>query len=267
MKLYKIAERNIPEDASIEAAHCWSLPGVTCDLCAATWANTGLAYPQVDLSRLPDTDPYLDPWPVPVHRFQELRDEIIPLLPNGAIILPGTESGPFHGTFRGAPGPFVWLNPWTLLASSAAIRTLRSKGTGMPSAVRAKLRSEAGMAADLFEIAITPHGRLAPSCVAAGSGSFCERCGRRGITKPEVLMISRVSLHEGIKPQTHSSARSASAGTGCTVGFSPSRPSGVRIRVRLWSRSRPLLTGDQRQATSDPRYMTPDLKNIRIRLR
>src|SRR5438270_7207641 len=106
----------------VDAAHRWGLPGLKgCPGCGATWAMTGVAYPTIDLGKMPNVDRYRNVWPVPISELNELRLPICDLMWPGAFLPPGTAFGPLEGTVTGACDLIEWLNPWTLLAQGIVV--------------------------------------------------------------------------------------------------------------------------------------------------
>src|SRR5687768_1808883 len=87
---------------TIEGRHRWGLPGLRCEVCGVTWAQTGVSYPTVDLSVLEDAGRFETQWPVERQEFERLKARVSPLLPAGLAAPPGTGLGPFVGTATGS---------------------------------------------------------------------------------------------------------------------------------------------------------------------
>jgi uncharacterized double-CXXCG motif protein len=125
----------------------WALPGIKCDSCNATWSNTGLAYPSVDLSSLPSADRYKVLSPVALAEFEQVRRPIAELMPADSVLKPGTAFGSLTGAVKGKFGDFVWLNPWTVLVRQEAYNLLVQEGVRMPKGVPASLTFRKSLAA------------------------------------------------------------------------------------------------------------------------
>ncbi len=96
----------------ISAKSKWGLPGVKCPNCGATWADSAISYPCVDLSQHPHRAEFEEPRPEPIEEFERLREQVRPLVPEGLPLDPGTLLGPAVGTAQGRFGPFCFETPW-----------------------------------------------------------------------------------------------------------------------------------------------------------
>lgn len=190
MRLYELVPSKIDKAASyrIDATHRYALPGVICDVCRTTWAQTGIAYPQVGLSGTIDQTRYQRDDPMPIAQFEELVTPLRAIFPNDAVLTPGTEFGPLEGTIEGDDhGDFAWLNPWTLLVRGDALKRMTDSVPGIV-AVPTQLRASEGRA-DLLELFFKPFGEHRPE-LRASNADPCPRCGRRGFRRPERLVLS-----------------------------------------------------------------------------
>lgn len=174
---FELRPDDLPNGGVLDARHRWSLPGVSCDACGATWAMTGIAYPTIDLSQLSTQGDYLNPRVVDLQTFLTLRDVVGQLLPPEAVIVPGTEFGPLVGRASGAFEDFAWLNPWTLLASERCAMALTDTEVHLP--VSALAQIDAKKAVALHEYEIEPLGVL-----AGVDAPICTSCGRAAILLP-----------------------------------------------------------------------------------
>jgi uncharacterized double-CXXCG motif protein len=174
---------------TVEAQHCWGLPGVQCPACNQTWATIGPAFPQVDLKGWRAEREYRKPRAVPLQEYERLRDQLQARLRLPWPLPPGTRLGPLKGRVRAKHiGAFVWPNPWTLLATMAAVRVLEREGCPLPSATRTRLSGP--VASTLLEIECIPTGRLHIQPAVA----TCSACGRQGVSWPRRVRLIRDSL-------------------------------------------------------------------------
>ena len=175
--------------------HKWGLPGIHCPACDATWSNTGIAFPCVDLSALPDATKLEKAWVEnDFDEFVRLREMVRPLLPPGAVIGTGTEFGPLVGAARGTFGSLNVIYPWIMLVRPEALAALTAEGLkglkGCPTALRfcGKERPE------LLELQIEPHGRLHRDCIPPETPEPCPKCGRQGFKLPDEPILNLASL-------------------------------------------------------------------------
>lgn len=190
MRLYELVPSTFDKAVAyrVDATHRYALPGVICDVCKATWAQTGIAYPQVELPDEIDPTRYQRDDPVPIAQFEELITPIRAVFPNDALLTPGTEFGPLEGTIHGDDyGDFAWLNPWTLLVRGDALKLLTDSVPGIV-AVPTQLRAPQGRA-DLLELFFKPSGEHR-SEDGVYDADPCPRCGRRSFRRPEQLVLN-----------------------------------------------------------------------------
>jgi uncharacterized double-CXXCG motif protein len=175
----------------ITASRICGLPGVKCSTCGQTWAMIGVNYPKVDPSVLPSSKRYTKPWPVDIETFEMLRDQIIPLVPEGLPLPPGTEFGPLEGRIKGKPGDFAWVNSWTLLIQQQKYYTLTSSNLKLPEVAITHLKKGEQFA--LLEFQIEPLAHLAQSAYESDEPDRCSRCGRENRKVKEVI-VDRKSI-------------------------------------------------------------------------
>ena len=179
-------------DFEIDAQHKWTLPGVKCDACGATWSTTGIEYPTVDISNEPFAKEYENGWPVSVAELEQRISRIRSHFSANAILPPGAEFGHLTGRAAGRFADFVWLSPWTLLIKRDVYARLRSRNVLMPQAVTPELRLTRDQRPDLLELEIQPLALLAPASFLP-NGEPCASCGREG-RKVETPIVSRDSV-------------------------------------------------------------------------
>ncbi len=183
-----------PYTASIDGANKWSLPGVKCSGCGATWAGSGTQYPGVDLSDLPERAKFVRRWPVPDTELARLRELVRPLAPPGAELPPGTRFGPLEGRASGTFGPFTSQGNITWVVRRDSLGRLQAEGVcglqGFPTALRFRQKDPP----ELLELQIEPHGRLHPDCLPPDLPPPCATCGRLGLTRPDEPILDAASL-------------------------------------------------------------------------
>ena len=194
----------LPDEASrqnaegITARHKWGLPGVKCHGCGETWAQSGVAYPSVDLSDLPTEPEYQRLWPVSLEILEERRQIVAPLLPDKSISPPGTSFGPLVGQMQGGFGDFAWANSWTLLVQPEALEQLRTSGVKLPKAVRAQLTPKKSNVRELFEFELEPRVKLSASSYRSDSVPRCNACGRDPINLARKISVQGSSIPSDI---------------------------------------------------------------------
>ena len=173
----------------------WSLPGVICPACGATWSNIGIAYPSVRLGASEGAEELANPRAAPLDEFERLRSKILPVLPPEAPLPPGTGFGPLVVESCGPYRHFVWPDPWTLLVGQEVLDVLRR--ARIAPLVATPIESARGEEGDpaLLELQIGPGAYL-----ARGEGIRevppCHACGRQKFSKPKdrPLVLDRSSL-------------------------------------------------------------------------
>jgi uncharacterized double-CXXCG motif protein len=176
----------------VNASHKWTLPGIICPACGATWGAGSKAYPSVDLTPLATAD-FETPRPEPAEEYERLREYVRPLLPPGAVLEPGSTFGPLQGTARGRFGALVSPYSWWLLVRREALHRLRSEGLRGLVGCRTELRFRQRNPPELLELEILPAGRLHPECLPSPRPPPCTRCGRHGLSLPDFRLLDASS--------------------------------------------------------------------------
>ncbi len=126
--------------------------------------------------------------------YERLCALVRPLLPEGALLEPGSAFGPLVGTAKGRFGPLSSPYPWWLLVQPDALARLQAEGLrglkGCPTALRFRQRTPP----TLLELELLPAGRAHPDCLPPNRKPPCARCGRWGLTLPERLLLDASSL-------------------------------------------------------------------------
>ncbi|NLS76580.1 MAG: hypothetical protein GXY76_04880 [Chloroflexi bacterium] len=177
------------------ASHKWHLPGVKCPRCG-TWAVVGVAYPAVDLSVLSCEAKYRKARAASLEEYQRLRDAVLPLVPKGSLVVPGTSLGPLTGEARGRFGSFAWIGSWTMLVQAEVIPQLEAVGVKLPVSAPAELHSRAGSRHCFVEFQLMCDALLAAvSFRAEVMKPPCSVCGR------EAAVLDRVVVEESTVPR------------------------------------------------------------------
>ncbi len=191
--LFRVLPDYAASNGEVDGVNKWGLPGVTCPRCGSTWGNVGLTYPAVDLSKLNNEKVFRKAQAVSLEQFVELRGSILPLMPGGWVLLPGTRFGPLIGKARGVFTDFVWVDLWTLLIQSSALDRLRVAGVRTPLGVPPILTFSGGNPPNLLELQIEPHGKMAPAALTNNAPS-CLSCGRNPNGVPEHIVMMASSI-------------------------------------------------------------------------
>ncbi|NTX08736.1 MULTISPECIES: double-CXXCG motif protein [Myxococcus] len=180
MRYYTLTQRGVEPSrwtGAYDLGREWVLPGVECPTCKTAWGGGGYDYPTVDLSELPQRRDFEQPRCVPWDQFVRLRERVLPLVPPGAIVKPGTGFGALTGRARGKFPPVVIHVPWMLLMEPAVVARLKGLTGFIPVATRFKARP--GMR-DLVELEVRPGGSIS----GAAAHEPCSTCGRTGFVLP-----------------------------------------------------------------------------------
>ncbi|HEX5753004.1 MAG TPA: double-CXXCG motif protein [Archangium sp.] len=179
----------------IDCTHKWGLPGVLrCPACTATWSGGASAYPSVDLSTVTALADFEEPRAEPIEEYERLRDLVLPLLPPGSLVEPGTELGPLVGKVQGRFGSLVARFPWLLLARRDALEKLQAEGLRGLKGCRTELRSRQRNAPELLELELLPVGRMHSNCLPPDRKPPCPRCGRDALTRPSNMLLDASTL-------------------------------------------------------------------------
>ena len=200
MRLFEISPNNTISGIWVNATHKWAIPGIKCTACGTTWANTGLAYPGVDLSYLPCVEAYQDQWPIAPDRFDELRDKVLPLVPPKSLVLPGTEFGPLTGDIQGQfdQAVFIWVNPWTLLLRRDAQQYFHNSGVILPITLDTDLTYKGKLCSTLVELQIEARASILQYDKTTRSETACFLCGHHPMLRPEPVIIQEACLPDDL---------------------------------------------------------------------
>jgi uncharacterized double-CXXCG motif protein len=195
----------IEEDTSsiytghIEGKHKWGLPGVrNCPACKASWGSDIRAYPSVDLTPVAALADFEEPRAESIEEYERLCELVRPFLPQGALLQPGAALGPLVGRAQGRFGALVAPSSWSLLMQRETLEKLQAEGLrgleGCPTQLRFRQRNSP----ELLELEILPVGLLHPDCLPPNRKPPCPRCGRRGLTRPDDMLLDASTLPNGL---------------------------------------------------------------------
>ncbi|QRN96493.1 double-CXXCG motif protein [Archangium violaceum] len=196
MRYFRIKEdREAGYTGDVDAAHKWKLPGVFgCPACKATWGDNSRAYPSVDLTPVASLANFEKARAEPIEEYERLRALVLPYLPPGAVLEPGSALGPLVGNAQGRFGPLVSPNPWWLLIQREALEKLQSEDLRGLKGCRTQLRFRQRNSPELLELELLPLGRAHPDCLPPDRKPPCPRCGRFGLTLPKPLLLDAATL-------------------------------------------------------------------------
>lgn len=194
-RFYEVEEdRASRHTGYVHAAPRWGLPGSLCPECNGTWVAAGLAYPCVDLSAMPERAAFEEARREPLEVFEKLRELVRPLVPPGALLLPGTSFGPSVGTATGSFGAFYFLPPFQFMARREALDRLEAAGVRGLNGCRAQIRFRQRNAPELWDLQLEQHGRLHPDSLPPDREPPCPRCGSHSNALPEAQVLDAASM-------------------------------------------------------------------------
>jgi uncharacterized double-CXXCG motif protein len=197
MKLYEVrSDQAAGYTSDLRARHKWELPSVRdCPGCGVeVWGNDAIRYPCVDLTELPNLQEYEDPSPQPLEVYLRLCEQVLPLLPPGAVLRPGMALGPMVGTSSGSFSPLSMQNPWSLYLLREALQRLQQEGIrglrGCPMELR---RFRGRNPPELLEAEFLIRGELHPDCLPPDAKT-CARCGVKNYSLPDPYILDAATL-------------------------------------------------------------------------
>ncbi len=196
MKFYLMEEDPAPRyTGNLNAGYRWGLPGVTrCPTCGVGGGVVGLQYPCVDITSLPEREKLDEALPVPFEEFVRLRELVRPLVPEWALLEPGTTFGPLHGSASGYFGQLFMQNPWSLCMHREAVERLRELGIrglqGCPPTVRFRQKNHP----HLLDLQLELHGGFHSDCLPPDLKPPCATCGHQRLKRPEPMLLDAASL-------------------------------------------------------------------------
>lgn len=166
---------------AISARRKWGLPGAACGKCFAEWATLSLNDPSVDLSTLPEQRELVKARQEPWSEYIRLRDLVLPLMPDEALVRPGTGMGPLVGQVRGQPPSIAMDAPWNLFVQPSAGEALSAARLRGIKSVSTALKMAPGVP-PLLELELLVAGDYAAECRPMSVGEPCPVCGSQEMT-------------------------------------------------------------------------------------
>ena len=173
MSIFKLV--SVPGVELWNGTHTWRLPRVEdCPHCGNTWINSGIAYPQIDLSGFANEKRLRGFSLGPFVEWKKIRNLLRSKLPSTVILEPGTQFGALHAELRGKPTDLtIDASTYALLANATAEAVLDSK---VAASVRADIRTPRGERLEYYELALpyvaeidsSSFERLDPQCPICG---------------------------------------------------------------------------------------------------
>ncbi len=187
-------DRALGYSGEVNGTHKWLLPGIECPQCKTIWGAGSKAYPSVDLSSLSAREDFETPRPESADEYERLRDLVLPLLPPGAIVEPGSGLGPLVGTAHGRFGALAAPYSWWLMARRDALEALQAEGLQGLKGCRTELRFRQRTPPELLELEIPSAGQLHLDCLPKPLPKRCSRCARQGIRLPDAPLLDAASI-------------------------------------------------------------------------
>lgn len=197
MKLYRArSDMATPYyTGDLQARPRWEVPWVShCPGCGTEgWGNDAIRYPCVDLTGLPNRREFEDPSPQPFETYLRLCEQLLPLLPPGAVLRPGMTLGPMVGKASGSFGSLFMQNPWSFYLRREALERLQEAGVrglrGCPMEVRFRGKNPP----ELLEPQLEIRGELHRDCLPSDAKT-CERCGVKNYSLPDPYILDAATL-------------------------------------------------------------------------
>jgi uncharacterized double-CXXCG motif protein len=195
MRYFSIEEdRSSGYTGEVDATHKWSLPGIICPTCKATWSDGSKAYPSVDLTPMAALADFEEARAEPADEYDRLCELVRPLLPSRALLEPGAAFGPIEGRAQGRFGALVSPYPWWLLVRREALEKLQAEGLQGLKGCRTALRFRQRAAPELLELEVLPVGRLHANCLPPDRRDPCPRCGWNDVPLPDEPLLDAATL-------------------------------------------------------------------------
>jgi hypothetical protein len=155
-----------------------AMPGLICPTCG-TWALMGAALPSFPVEAYSSLVNQLRRWPLPLDKWQKLRDELQPLLPPSQVVVPGLEVGPLEGRVLN-PFRIGWIHMWGFVVAEELRDELATLAPQI-NAVEARFENPYG--GRYYELELRCHARVIPTAETS-----CSTCGRRGGDYPKDVL-------------------------------------------------------------------------------
>lgn len=198
VRLFRMWPKADCEGSELEGERKWALPNIRCPSCSLT-TGPKRVYPCVDLSRLTDTTPFINPRPVSVERFQELCETVRPIVPAHLPLEKCIGLGPFSAVatvpLQDYAVAFLWGSP--LFKTDAFERVLNSGNLKLQHC-RAKITLGVTNPFEMMELQIDGFVSLANRNLPSEGLRVCPLCGNNNIKElpSERVVVKRSSVPE-----------------------------------------------------------------------
>ncbi|MCP3137238.1 SitI6 family double-CXXCG motif immunity protein [Pyxidicoccus xibeiensis] len=196
MKFYRARrDPSAPHSGNLSGIYKWYLPPVLdCPGCGpGVFGTDTFRYPCVDLTGLPNLREFEDPSPRPLEVYLRLREQVLPQLPPGAVLGPGTALGPMVGRASGSFGPLFMHDPGHLEIRREALAQLQEAGVRGLRGCPTELRFRGKSPPELLEPQLEIRGELHRDCLPADAKT-CERCGSKNYSLPDPPILDAATL-------------------------------------------------------------------------
>ena len=157
------------------------------------WGNDAIRYPCADLTGLPNLQEFEDPSPQSFEVYLRLREQVLPLLPAGAVLRPGMALGPMVGRASGTFGPLFMQNPWSFYMRREALERLQEAGVRGLHGCRMEVRFRGKNPPELLEPQLEIRGELHQDCLPQDAKT-CAHCGVKNYSLPDPYILDAATL-------------------------------------------------------------------------
>ncbi|MBZ4419178.1 double-CXXCG motif protein [Myxococcus sp. RHSTA-1-4] len=196
MKFYELkADWSVSYTGRLSGIYKWYLPAVLdCPGCGpGVFGNETLRHPCVDLTALPNVHEYAYRPPQPLDEYLRLSEQLRPLLPPGAVLMPGMALGPMVGKASGTFGQLFMHDPSFVHMRREALERLQEAGIrglhGCPLEVRFRGKNPP----ELLEPHLELRGEFHPDCLPEDART-CKRCGAKNHSLPRPYILDATTL-------------------------------------------------------------------------
>ena len=191
MKFFSIRPSNKNEFGYVTVNNKWGLPGVECNDCKETWANTGINYPTINLEELDERHLFEKPKVVDVLTYRKLVGIIKTHFPQLEMLTPGTRFGNLVGKLDGKPfNNFVPSFPTDILIEEILLKSLSETKLNLPNWVQVNLVNK-NNTRKIYEFELLPKGKLLNPII---TNQVCKTCEHESVIKPNSLIVDKESV-------------------------------------------------------------------------
>jgi Protein of unknown function (Gmx_para_CXXCG) len=177
MKLYYLKYSYPSSTHGLVAKHQWRLRCVECHKCESRSRVSGMIYTSVDLSSLENQELLTLTTSYSVEEFQEVKREIMKVVPPDIPLLPGVEYGKYAGRITGRISDFVLPTNGALMTTLDTIEKLESAGVRLPPYYETLLLRGRNPFPQFREFEIRPSIPVEPDTYIEPLQPACDVCG------------------------------------------------------------------------------------------